>query len=102
MTGIDHQVWTAYGFADTYFGCDSVYAYRLDGSDGSGGNADPLSAGRIDVSKPYSDPRQYFFKILESRMQIVEPNFNEVVTNIEEEIKQYVRIFMSTVPNPQE
>jgi hypothetical protein len=89
VTGIDHQVWTAYCFVDTYFGTeDSVHSY--DQIDGIGARPDPLAAGRLDANMPMGDPRAYFFKIFEIRMQLVVRNWNAVIDNTKKKIEQYV------------
>ncbi|KAH8585450.1 hypothetical protein B0O99DRAFT_603293, partial [Bisporella sp. PMI_857] len=90
VTGIDHWVWTAYGFVDTYFepkeNVDS-YHHQLGGSAGPG-RADPLAAGRLDADKPIWTPREYFFKVLEIRMNQVLREWNGIFLWAEKEVKQ--------------
>jgi hypothetical protein len=89
VTGIDHQVWTAYCFVDTYFGAeDSVDNY--DEIDGFGRRPDPLAAGHLHANQPIGEPRAYFFKIFERRMHLVVRNWNAVIDNTKKDIEQYV------------
>lgn len=93
VTGIDHWVWTAYGFIDTYFGSkETVDRYhQLRGTTGRHkGRADPLTAGR-NADEPLWTPREYFFKVLENRMKQVLREWNEIVDKVEEKVKKYVQ-----------
>jgi hypothetical protein len=90
VTGIDHWVWAAYGFVDTYFGsketADSYH--RLKGR--FGGRADPLAAGELNADEPIWTPREYFLKVVEIRMKQVLKEWNRIVRTVEKEIKWYV------------
>jgi len=93
VTGIDHWVWVAYGFFDTYFESKDMVAWydQLSGTRGRRkGRADPLAAGLIDADKPIWTPREYFFKVLEIRMNQVLREWNGIFLWVEKEVKQYV------------
>ena len=88
LSGIDHGVWTAYCVVETYFDSeDNVDGYHdLKGQDGV--RADPLAAGHKMVDDPIWAPREYFFRILEIRMTQVLREWNSIVDNMVEEVKQ--------------
>ena len=90
VTGIDHWVWTAYGFVDTYFGStETVDDYhKLKGR--SGGRADPLAAGRLNGDEPIWTPREYFLTVARIRMQKVLKEWNRIVRTVKKEIEWYV------------
>lgn len=92
VTGIDHWVWTAYGFVDTYFESkDTVEGYHHQlGGPNSPARPDPLAAGQLDADKPIWTPREYFFKVIEIRMNRVLKEWNGVFLWVEKEVKQYV------------
>jgi hypothetical protein len=98
ITGIDHWVWTAYGFVDTYFGSkESVDGY--DQMEGPMGRPDPLAAGQIPADRLLWTPREYFFKVFEIRMNEVRKQWQAIIDKVEGDIKQYVSSvdFVSTV-----
>jgi hypothetical protein len=89
VTGIDHWVWTAYGFVDTYFGSkDSVDGY--DQLEGPMGRVDPLAAGQILVDRYAWTPREYFFKVFEIRINEIRRQWNAIIDKVEGDINQYV------------
>lgn len=91
ITGIDHWVWTAYGFVDNYFGSnETVEGYhKLKGQ--FRGRADPLAAGQLNADEPIWMPREYFFKVFEIRIKQVLKEWNRIVCTMEKEIKRYVQ-----------
>ena len=92
VTGIDHWVWTAYCFVDSYFDSEGTVAdyHQLRGRDYQ---PDPLAAGRISASRPIWTPREYFLKVLEIRMSQVLREWNSILTYVEKEVKWYVRLW---------
>jgi hypothetical protein len=87
ITGIDHWVWTAYQFVDTYFGSDeSVEAY--DELKDPTGRPDPLAAGRFGANSLIWTPREYFFKVLELRMNKVRKHWHEIMDKVKGDVKQ--------------
>lgn len=90
VTGRDHWVWAAYCFVDTYFDSkESVDGYRqLKGR--RRGQADPLAAGDINADEPIWDPRAYFFKVFEIRINRVLKEWDLITTRMAKECKQYV------------
>ena len=89
VTGIDHWVWTAYGFVDTYFGSkESVARYhRLKVHTG---RPDPLAAGQIDTNNPIWTPREYLFKVFEIRINEVLREWHVIIDKVEGDVKEYV------------
>ncbi|KAF4632047.1 hypothetical protein G7Y89_g6081 [Cudoniella acicularis] len=87
VTGIDHWVWTAYGFVDNYFGstetADSYY--KLKGK--LRGRADPISAGHLNGDEPIWTPREYFLTVVQIRIEKVLREWNLIVYTIENKIK---------------
>lgn len=82
VIGINHTVWTAYGFIDAYFESrDAVNGchYQLGGTTGPG-QADPLASGGLGADKHVWTPGEYFFKVFEIW----------IIDKLEKEVKQYV------------
>jgi hypothetical protein len=91
VTGIDDSVWTAYGFADTYFGSkESVRRYHISRRQGRPGRPDPLAAGQIDADIPIWTPREYFLRVIEIRTTQVQRHWNFISDRVEDAVKQYV------------
>ena len=89
VTGIDHWVWTAYGFVDTYFGSkESVDGY--DQMEGPTGRPDPLAAGQIPLDHLAWTPREYFFRVFEIRIKEVRRQWHVIIDKVEGDINQYV------------
>jgi hypothetical protein len=87
ITGIDHWVWTAYGFVDTYFGSkESVDGY--DRMKGPTGRPDPLALGRITSNNRILTPREYFLKIFEFRMNEVRRQWHVIIDKVDGDINQ--------------
>jgi hypothetical protein len=89
VTGIDHWVWTAYGFIDTYFGSkESVNAYHQ--LKARTGRPDPLAAGQLPVDFLIWTPREYFFKVFEIRIKEVRSQWNIIIDTVGGAVKKYV------------
>jgi hypothetical protein len=91
VTGIDHWVWVAYCFVDTYFESKNMVEWydKLTGTNGRiRGRADPFAAGHIDAGKPIRTPREYFFKVFEIRTNEILKEWNEIFLWVEKEVKQ--------------
>jgi len=87
VTGIDHRVWTAYGSFDTYYGSsDSVQAYRA--TNALTGRPDPLAAGQLTAHNLIWDPREYYFKVFEIRIQQVGREWRAILDQMEEDVDQ--------------
>lgn len=93
VTGIDHWVWTAYGFVDTYFDSEeSVDKYdRLSQNAWSRelGRLDPLMGEPIDSGK-FSTPREYFLRVFEIRLLKVLREWRLIIDRVQDEVEQYV------------
>jgi hypothetical protein len=91
ITGIDHSVWTAYGFFDSYFESrESIDAYNQWKSRSSRLRLDPLAADQISTINTIWTPREYFFKVFEIRISEVRRQWHAISEKIEEELNQYV------------
>jgi hypothetical protein len=92
LTGINHRFWTAYCFVDTHFDSrDSVKTYHKMNGDPRG-TADPLAAGFLHSESPIWEPRQYFAKVVEFRIRLIEKEWNKIIEKMERDIAQYVHI----------
>lgn len=94
VTGVDHWVWDAYGFVDTYYESEenrknAEYYEDLEGLP-AGERPDLLPAG--DHLTPIWTPREYFLMVFESRMTLqVVPEWKDIVERLEEGVVSYVR-----------
>jgi hypothetical protein len=89
VTGIDHQVWTAYGAFDTYYGSnDSVQAYHE--TIARTGRPDPLAAGQLTANNLIWTPREYYFRIFEIRISQVGKEWRAISDKVQEDVEQYV------------
>jgi hypothetical protein len=82
VTGIDHRIWTAYGSFDTYFSSNDSVQSRMDRGD--------LAADQVTMYNYIWDPREYFFKVLESRMIGIRREWNAIALKVEGDVQQYV------------
>ncbi|KFZ18425.1 hypothetical protein V501_01227 [Pseudogymnoascus sp. VKM F-4519 (FW-2642)] len=87
VTGVNNWVWTAYGFVDTYFGSKgTVEDYdKLKGRHGE--REDPLAAGRLNGGEPIWTPREYFLRVVQSRIRKVLKEWNRIVRTVTEEVE---------------
>lgn len=84
VTGVDHWSWTAFVFVDTYYkgayNQESVEHYvdqvQL------GASLDPLTEGQYEAEPPVWMPREYFLRILESRVKQVKREWHNTVFRI--------------------
>jgi hypothetical protein len=98
VTGIDDQVWTAYGFVDTYFASGET-GDNYDTLEGRlSGRPDPLAAGQLNADQPIWTSREYFLKVFEIRSNQVLKEWDNIACTVEEVIKRYV-LYMEFVGN---
>jgi hypothetical protein len=89
VTGIDHSVWTAYGFIDTYFRSkESVDGYNQ--LKESMGWRDPFGASQIAANTSCWTPREYFFRVFEIRINEVRREWQVILDKVEGDFNQYV------------
>jgi len=89
VIGIDHWVWTAYGFVDTYFGSkESIDSYYQ--SKEPMGWLEPLGASQIAANTPSLTPREYFFAVLQVRINEVRREWLAILDKLEDDVNQYV------------
>ena len=85
VTGVDEWFWTAYCFADTYFGSEeSIQYYHKN-------ELDALSGGEKSARSPVWNPREYFLSILSRRLKQVTKEWSNVIESLEIRLRTYVR-----------
>lgn len=92
VTGVDHWSWTAFAFVDTYYkGDDNVESIQhyLDQVQ-YGVKLDPLTKGQYDAEPPVWRPREYFLRVLESRVKQVKQEWHNTVFCILQKIEPHV------------
>lgn len=90
VTGLDHKMWTAYAFVDSYFDeLDGVQAYDEMKAPREG-IMDPLTMGNLDAQIPIWNPRLYFIRVVEIRLGQIVVEWNRILKRIEKDIEQYV------------
>lgn len=96
VTGVDHWSWTAYGFIDTYYKNTQTGTWSSDQESTMnqesveyyteqcvvGVSPDPLTAGQYDAEPPVWTPREYFLRVLESRVKQVNREWHNTVFRV--------------------
>lgn len=91
VSRIDRSRWTAWAFVDGWFpGSETVNLYRQES--GGDGRPDPLTAGQFLIETPEPDPRAYFLRVVEIRIQQVEKESDKILQAYREEIQRYIRL----------
>lgn len=91
VTGVDEWFWTAYCFAETFFGSEeSIHYYHEN-------QLDALTGGEKSARSPVWNPREYFLSILSRRLKQVTKEWSNVVEALEERLRVYVRVFLVSV-----
>lgn len=92
VTGVDHWSWTAFAFVDTYYkgagNLESVENY-IDQVQ-LGAKFDPLTEGRYGAEPPVWRPREYFLRVLETRVKQVKREWHNTVFCILQRIEAHV------------
>jgi hypothetical protein len=97
VAGTDHWRWVAYGFVDNYFdpteeGKETLQSYHEDGELEEGMRADPFTYGIDDADNPIQDPRQYFLRVFQIRIEQVKSEWHQVVANLQQSIREYDQV----------
>ena len=88
--GIDRVRWNAYAFIDGWFpGGESIHAYSED--EIAGGKPDPVASGQMDLEPAIQDPRVYFLKVAEIRVQHVTEKYEITLRHLERNIQWQVK-----------
>jgi hypothetical protein len=101
VAGSDEYRWVAYCFIDTYFDAgdakETVQSYHEDSLADEGMFTDPFTFGERDANKPIQKPREYFLEVFRVRIGQVKGEWEQVVANVQENIRKYapVRSFSS-------
>ena len=90
IIGIDHRVWTAYGAVDAYYGSNETADFYYNERLRANLIADPLTAGQLFWNGLPSTPREYFFNVLQIRINQVRREWLAIVEKVDEDVKQYV------------
>ncbi|KAK2598423.1 hypothetical protein N8I77_011843 [Diaporthe amygdali] len=89
VTGVDHWSWTAFAFVDTYYkgpeNQESVEHYLEQVQYGA--RLDPLTEGQYYAEPPVWRPREYFLRVLESRVKQVKREWHNTVFRILQRIE---------------
>lgn len=108
VTGSDHWSWTAYAFVDTYYkdakGQDHTQDQPTDDDlpwnhespayyhqQAGQISLDPLTGGQHETEPPVWRPREYFLKVLRSRVWQVNHEWHNTVFRVLQRIEPYVR-----------
>ena len=96
VAGSDEWRWVGYCFVDTYLdpvegGKETVAQYHEDSSCG-GFRGDPFTLGRVEADKPIRDPRIYFLKVLQVRLNQVKNEWQKVVEMVYQSIRHYEKV----------
>ncbi|KAK5275605.1 hypothetical protein LTR40_012775, partial [Exophiala xenobiotica] len=82
ITGADKWRWVAYCFVDVYHeaeGKETVSQYYEDSMGGNGSRTDPLTL----------DPREYFLKVYQIRLNQVKREWRRVVERLRQVVRAY-------------
>jgi hypothetical protein len=86
LTGIDHTVWTAYALVDTDNDTgETVGKYHTMGN--SHLRPDPLTTGQLSADDPVQGPREYFLKVFEIRVAIVDKKWHRVTRELQQNVR---------------
>jgi hypothetical protein len=88
ICGLTESTWTAYSFIDTYFDPDrelgdDEFSYETM-------MADPIADGDHDANQPIWDPREYFLMIIRIRVGQVLQEWQTLVREVDNCIRQYI------------
>ncbi|KAI5927349.1 hypothetical protein F4810DRAFT_706718 [Camillea tinctor] len=93
VAGTGDPSWVAYGVFDTYhnigheesvmFYCEQASTYQVP--------MDPLSRGKLVADCPIWDPRSYFLRVLESRVEQVKDEWTNVVDKLQLKTCPYIQ-----------
>ncbi|KAH8752719.1 hypothetical protein F5882DRAFT_385800 [Hyaloscypha sp. PMI_1271] len=96
VAGSDEYRWVAYCFVDTYFDIgeanETVQSYHEDSLADEGMFTDPFTFGERDADDPIQKPREYFLEVFRVRIDQVKCEWEQVVANVQENIRKYVPI----------
>jgi hypothetical protein len=95
VTGPDRWRWVAYCFVDVYYqieGKETVSQYCEDSMGEDGMRADPLTLGRVDAETPIRDPREYFLKVCQIRLNQVRCEWQRVVRRLSQTVRAYEEV----------
>lgn len=97
ISGTDEWRWVGYCFVDTYFDADhedgeSVDNYHQDSVGDDGMLVDPCTHGRLALDRPIQEPREYFLEVLRCRLHQVTCEWQQVVQNIKESIREHEQV----------
>ncbi|KAI8629001.1 hypothetical protein F5Y19DRAFT_104009 [Xylariaceae sp. FL1651] len=87
VSGIDHWRWVAWAFVDSWFEPDNTVS-RYHEDEETGAQPDPLAAGQMDINPPERNPREYFLKVFEIRINEVAKEWDYILQILQEEVQR--------------
>jgi hypothetical protein len=89
--------WVAYYFVDTYFDVaeeakETVQSYYEDSLGPEGMRADPLTFGVIIADNPIQNPKEYFLRVFQIRINRVKREWQQVVAKMQQSVRKYVQV----------
>jgi hypothetical protein len=99
VSGRDQYRWLAYCFVDSYFDApkeeerESVLSYHEDSLGEYGTLMDPLTNGSSSEDQPIERPREYFLVVLRTRLGQVEREWQQVIVQVEQSIREYEEVW---------
>ena len=97
VAGSDEWRWVAYCFVDTYFDTaeeakETVLSYHEDSLVAEGMRADPLTFGVANADDPIQNPKKYFLRVFQIRINQVKREWQNVVAKVQQSIREYVQV----------
>ena len=93
VTGTDLQRWVAYKFIDSYYdpaAIDSVEYVELQrGDDTDSLCHDPFTRGTTDANEPVWDPLEFFFLLLNIRLDQIKHEWQNIVAKLQESSEKF-------------
>lgn len=92
LWGPDEWFWTNIFLVDTYFGSEPSLETYLDSTEPGGGNDPPLGGGGSMRYRPYFDPREYFLRQLDRRIDQVAKEYSALIETFDQRMEEYVSL----------
>jgi hypothetical protein len=89
--GIDRIRWNAYAFIDGWFpGGESIHEYSEDKIFGASVSPDPIASGQLFLEPAIQDPKAYFLRAVEIRIEQVKEKYEIILQHLEQIIQWQV------------
>lgn len=93
VAGYDESNWTAHCLADTYFdgeAGENVHKYSKDAR--AGAETDPFFYGLTEAERPIHKAREFYLRVLATRLNLVREEWQKVVRNIKKSVSKYEEV----------